>query len=50
MVVSSVNKKIPVEQRLPYIQRVVDAHVDSTAPVDLDNPQVTSLCFIISLL
>ncbi|VDN97289.1 unnamed protein product [Rodentolepis nana] len=39
MVVSSVNKKIPVDHRLPFIQRLVESHADTTAPVDLDNPK-----------
>ncbi|CDS41596.1 tRNA guanosine 2' O methyltransferase TRM11 [Echinococcus multilocularis] len=38
VVVSSVNKRIPLEDRLPYIKRLIDAHVGSSAPVSLNNP------------
>ncbi|KAL5967638.1 hypothetical protein TSMEX_004607 [Taenia solium] len=38
VIVSSVNKRIPLEDRLPYINRLIDAHVGSSAPVSLNNP------------
>nr|CDS28761.1 tRNA guanosine 2' O methyltransferase TRM11 [Hymenolepis microstoma] len=39
IVVSSVNKRIPFDHRLPYIQSLVESHVEISAPVDLDNPK-----------
>lgn len=34
------NKRIPLEDRLPYIKRLIDAHFGSSAPVSLNNPDV----------
>ncbi|VDD83877.1 unnamed protein product [Mesocestoides corti] len=38
IIISSVNKRVPQDDRMLYIRRLIDAHVGATSPVSLDNP------------